>query len=125
MAAISKDLQRVIADGDRDHPPECPVDKRRRELAEAREAEKRAQQAQQAREVQQLAKQQQVSDSWVQWTDQRIAQHLDQWMGRAGPGRSPLISALREVRPGKRGQAQRSHDGHRGSIAGAATMTRC
>ena len=98
MAA--KDLHRVISEYDRDHPPRDPVDRRRAELAAAREAEERAKREQQAREAQQLAQQKQVSDSWVQWTEQRIEQRIEQhiakWIGRDGQ-RGALLDAMGTV----------------------------
>jgi hypothetical protein len=84
-----------------------PVDKRRAELAAEREAEERAKREQQAREAQQLAQQKQVSDSWVAWTDQRIREHLAQWLkGDSGGRRNPLIDAMGEA-PGAERAARR------------------
>jgi hypothetical protein len=99
----------VIAEYDRDHRQEDPIDKRRRELAEAREAQERERQAQQARASQQRAEQQVAannSKAWCDWVDQRIGAALANQMKFSRFQTDALGQVIAELRAHSRKEAK-------------------
>jgi hypothetical protein len=100
-------VRQAIADHDAAHPY-WRQEKREREIREAKEAEARRQSAYEARrQAEQQHRQLMATNNskvWCDWVDQRIAQYIEQLMGRNGP--SPLIDGLGRGRSnGARGPA--------------------
>jgi hypothetical protein len=87
-----EDVDEVILEYDRQHPPECPVDNRKREIREERE--RQARDAREAEEKRQALVN--TSESWWAAIDQRIYQCIAIWWD---PLRefAPLHTALGKI----------------------------
>ena len=93
-----EDVHQVIAEYDRNHPPESWYDKRMREALEAREAEERGRQARNVQQ-RQAVNNRVALDSYVDGRvdgriDQRVEQQVMQWLARKP---NPLIDAIGQV----------------------------
>src|SRR5262252_201090 len=94
---MHEDARRIIAEYDASHPPQCPVDKRQREIREAKEAEERAQRAREARRQVEQQRTANNSKAWCDWVDQRITQQIVQLVELLFGNSSPLYDGLGKV----------------------------